>query len=254
MSIILHEKEWTEGVIASKQLGAKPYITLSRVARYFRQIDGYKKSEVRKKVEEFLLQCSPGENLSDWDKRLDDVVKWSDKRPLVDIDGVAITEHELYVINTLTGRQQKRLAFTLLCLAKYRNIISEVNNNWTGNYEKGIMSMANINTSSRRKNQMFHEIMKAGLIKFSKEVDNLNNHVLFINYDSSVVIHIRDYRNLGNQYMLYCGEPYFKCAQCGLTIKRKHNAQKYCSDCAAEMYIKKSVESVMRQRINAVLT
>lgn len=95
---------------------------------------------------------------------------------------------------------------------------------------------------------MLHEMKNAGLLRFSKRVDSLNIQVKFIRANSPVAIHITDFRNLGNQYLLYCGEPYFQCANCGLTIKKKSNVHKYCSDCAAEMYIKKSVESVMRQR------
>ena len=254
MSIILDEREWAENAIAYKQLGAKPSATLSRVARYFRQVDGYSKSEVRKKIDDFLLQCDPKASIAKWDNLLDSIVSDSDKRPLVDIEGISITEGELCVIDTLLSRQPKRLAFALMCSAKYYNLVNAMNNNWVNTPDREIMKMANISTSVRRQSQMLREMRDAGLLEFSKKIDNLNVQVLFINQDSPTIIHITDYRNLGNQYLLYCGEPYFKCAQCGLTIKRNKNVQKYCSDCAAEMYIKKSVESVMRRRGGTVYT
>jgi len=95
---------------------------------------------------------------------------------------------------------------------------------------------------------MMYDMKECGLLKFSKRVDSLSVQVLFLYPDSPVVLHISDFRNLGNQYHMYYGESYLQCAQCGLTIKRKNNTHKYCLNCAAEMYIKKSVESVMRHK------
>ena len=251
MDIILNEKEWAESAIVSKQLGSKPTVTLKRVARYLRQINGYKKTEVRKRIGDFLFQCDPNARLNKWDKILDSIADDSDKYSIVNIESIGISKAELDIIGTLPDRQPKRLAFVLLVAAKYYNAVNDMNNGWVHFADKDIMKMANINTTVRRQSQMFREIRDAGLIHYSSKVDNLKVQILFLKPDSPSVIHITDCRNLGNQYLLYCGEPYFQCAQCGLTIKKKHNVHKYCSDCASEMYIKKSVESVMRRRESA---
>lgn len=248
MSIVLNEREWAENAITSRQLGKKPVETLSRVARYYCQCEKYKKKEVRGKLEDFLLQCDPGVILVKWSDTIDRIVRSSDKFPLIELEGIDITEAELQTVRSLDGKQLQRLAFTLLCVAKYWGAAQEKNNGWVNTSDKEIMKMANINTSIKRQSLMLHEMKNAGLLRFSKRVDSLNIQVKFIRSNSPVAIHITDFRNLGNQYLLYCGEPYFQCANCGLTIKKKSNVHKYCSDCAAEMYIKKSVESVMRQR------
>jgi hypothetical protein len=248
VSIVLNEREWAENAITSRQLGKKPVETLSRVARYYCQCEKYKKKEVRGKLEDFLLQCDPGVILVKWSDTIDRIVRSSDKFPLIELEGIDITEAELQTVRSLDGKQLQRLAFTLLCVAKYWDAAQEKNNGWVNTSDKEIMKMANINTSIKRQSLMLHEMKNAGLLRFSKRVDSLNIQVKFIRANSPVAIHITDFRNLGNQYLLYCGEPYFQCANCGLTIKKKSNVHKYCSDCAAEMYIKKSVESVMRQR------
>lgn len=250
MSLVLNEREWAENAIANRQLGKKPVETLSRVARYYCQSEKYKKREVRAKLEDFLLQCDPGVVLVKWSDTIDRIVRVSDKYPLIQLDGVDITEAELQVVRSLNGKQLQRLAFTLLCTAKYWDATQPKNNGWVNTADKEIMKMANINTSIKRQNLMLHEMKNAGLLCFSKRVDSLNIQVKFIRANSPVAIHISDFRNLGNQYLLYCGEPYFQCALCGLTIKSKGHGLKYCPDCAAEMYVKKSVESVMRKRSN----
>jgi hypothetical protein len=248
MSIVLNEKEWAENAIANRQLGRKPVVTLGRVIRYFTQIEGYKKHEVRKKIEEFLLQCDPNIILVKWASMLDSLVKGADRYPLIEVDGIDIAEEELSVVDSLESRQPKRLAFTLLCVAKYWNSAQPMNNGWVNTADKEIMKMANINTSIRRQSMMLHSMKESGLIGFSRKVDNLNIQVLFMSSDGRPFIHISDFRNIGNQYMMRCGEPYIQCSQCGITIKKRNNSHKYCTDCASEMYIRKSVESVMRQR------
>jgi len=248
MSIVLNEKEWAEKAIANRQLGRKPTETLSRVARYYHQVEGYKKREVRDKLDDYLLQCDPGASLVKWSDRLDGLARSVDKYPLIDIVGVEITEDELRVIESLPGRQPRRLAFVLLCMAKYWCLANPKSNGWINTPDKEIMKMANINTSIRRQSLILHDMREAGIIRFSKKVDSLSIQVLFMTPDSQTVLHISDFRNLGNQYLQYCGESYLQCAQCGLTIKKQNNKHRYCSDCAAEMYVKKSVESVMRRR------
>ena len=248
MSIVLNEREWAENAIVNRQLGHSPVETLSRVARYYYQCEGYKKRDVKKKVSDFLLQCDPGVILVKWEETIDRLARTADRYKLIELDGVDITEEELRIVSSLDGKQMQRLAFTLLCVAKYWDAAQPSNNGWVNTSDKDVMNMANIKTSIRRQSLMLHEMKKAGLIRFSKRVDSLNIQVKFIRPDSPVKIHIEDFRNIGNQYQLYCGDPFIKCAMCGLTIKKKNNRQKYCPDCAAEMYVKRSVESVMGNR------
>lgn len=248
MGIVLNEREWVEAAIASRQLGKTPAETLSKLARYYYHAEGYKKSDVRKKLEEFMLQCDPHIVLVKWSDLLDSIVRNVNKYPLIEIDGIDITEAELEVIASLSGALTQRLAFTLLCIAKYWNTANPGNRSWVNTPDKDIMRMANIGTSIKRQSDMFHTLRQAGLLRFSKKVDSLNTQVRFIKPNSPVKLHISDFRNLGNQYMMYCGGAYMQCVQCGLTVKRRGNAQKYCPDCAAEIYLKQTVESTMRHR------
>lgn len=248
MNIILNEREWARSAIAARQLGARPAETIGRIARYYYQCEGYKKSEVRAKLEDYILQCDPDAVLVKWSNVIERSVRQAGKYPIIDIDHVDVTEAEIAKINGIEGRQPRRLAFTLLCVAKYWNAVRENNNGWVNVSDKDIMGMANFTTSVSRQGKLFRELRDAGLIRFSRRVDNLNTQVCFIDDTGPVALHITDFRNLGNQYLMYCGEPYFQCEQCGVVIKRGNNRHKYCPDCAAEMYIKKTVASVMRRR------
>lgn len=250
MSIVLNEYEWAERMINGHELGKKPIETLSRVAKYY-YANQYSKKEVRKLLDTFLTQCDPSVSLVHWSDTLDRVAKSVDKFPIICLDGIRISQKELEKIETLGGKQMKRLAFTLLCVAKYWDAVSDSNNHWVNSSDKEIMQMANINTSVKRQSMMFGELRDAGFIRFSKKIDNLNVQVMFME-DGEAAMYIQDFRNIGYQYLKYYGEPYFDCVNCGITVKiqepSKGRRQKYCPSCAVELHTKQKVESVMRRR------
>ena len=250
MTIVLNEHEWAKEMISSRSLGKKPFETLSRVAKYY--IDNhYSKKEVRKMLDTFLIQCDPTASLPKWSSTIDYALDRALKYDAIKIDYIEITGTEMETINALDGRQIRRLAFTLLCLSKYWNIVNPYNDNWVNSNDSDIMRMANINTSIKRQSLLYHTLGDAGLIQFSKKVDNTNVRVLF-QADGEPAMKISDFRNLGYQYLKYCGEPYFECQNCGITVKidnpKSGRRQKYCKACAIEVATRQNVNSVMKYR------
>lgn len=250
MSIVLKENEWAENMIRSKSLGKKPSETFCRVARYYLD-KGYNKSDTRNFLDTFLIQCDPTSSLPKWSDALDYAVGRASKYAAVDIDGIDITKPEMERVDSLDGKQIKRLAFTLLCLAKYWQIVVPSGDYWVNNRDNEIMAMANINTSIKRQSMMYWTLRECGMIQFSRKVDNTNVRVCFVE-DGDAVMRVTDFRNLGYQYLKYHGEPYFECENCGLTTKintpNKGCKQKYCRDCAVAIHTKQMVNSVMRRR------
>lgn len=250
MSIVLNEYEWAERMIANHDIGKKPVETLNRVAKYY-LATGYSKREVRAFLDTFLTLCDPMVSLPKWSDTLDRVAKNADKYPIIRMDGVNVAVNEMAAIEKLDGKQLRRLAFTLLCVAKYWDTISDRNDHWVNSPDKEIMQMANINTSIKRQSAMFAKLRAADMLKFSRKIDNLNVQVTFIE-DGETALHIQDFRNLGYQYLKYYGGSYFECESCGLTVKiherTRGRRQKYCPSCAVEVKMRQSVNAVMRKR------
>ena len=251
--IVLNELDCAYDAIKSQTLGNKPYETLCMIAKYYIN-KGYGNQQVRKELERFLFLCKPTASIPKWSDTLDRAIKWAQKHPAIEIDSIPITKKEMDVIDGLSGKQVKRLAFTLLCLAKYYDVISSKSDHWVNCDDSEIMKIANISTSIRRQSMMYHTLWKLGLLQFSKRVDNTNVRVLFIDdsENSDIVMNITDFRNVGYQYLMYCGEPFFKCERCGITTKIRNPAcgrkQKYCQCCARDMYLQQTINAVMRNR------
>lgn len=146
-----------------------------------------------------------------------------------------------------------------MCIAKYRSAASGKNITWVNTPSDEIMKMANVHTSIKRQSAMFSQLRDAGMIRFSNRVDNLNVEVLFAEPGDTALV-IKDFRNLGYQYMMYHGEPYYVCEECGITeryttpVNTKGRRNKYCRNCAAKIQMKQNVDSVMRGRLATAKT
>lgn len=252
MTIVLNEHEWARDMIENRSLGKKAFETLTRVARYYLD-GGMQKREVRKLLDEFLLRCNPTASLPKWSNTLDWALRRALKSKAVIIDYIPVTEEEMSKIDALDGRQIRRLAFTLLCLSKYWDAVNPYGDHWVNTKQQEIMKMANTEPSLRRQCAMYNALQQMGYIDFSKKVDNTNVRVLFSGGEHEAM-RVTDFRNLGYQYLMYHGEPYFECANCGIVTKLNSGGegrgrpQKYCRECAAEIQLKQMVNHVMAGR------
>ena len=253
MSIILNECKFAEKALKDCELGAKPSETIVRVAKYYMHT-GNSKAKTRDLLDEFVLRCGTNTPLTKWSDLLDYAVKQASKYPPIMLDSVPITKGEMERIDALGGAQIRRLAFTLLCIVKFKHMAFGNEGYWVTTPDNEVMKMANIATSIRRQSSMFGQLRDEGLIRFSKKIDNLDVQVLFVETEGDVVMEVTDFRNLGYQYLKHHGGPYFECETCGLTIKQVTGVgrrQKYCDACAAKMKMQQSINSVMRMRERA---
>lgn len=259
MTIVLNEHEWAEEMISAHSLGKKPFETLSRVSRYY--IDnGIPKNEVRKILDKFLIQCEPTASIPKWADTIDAALSRALKYEAVSIQSISITKPEMDRVDALDGKMIRRLAFTLLCLAKYWDIVGKSAEHWVNSKDGDIMRMANIKTSIKRQSLMFHNLNEVDMIQFSRQVDNTNVKVCFMS-PGEVVMSITDFRNLGYQYLRYHGEPYFECKNCGIITKINNSQlgsagrkQKYCNSCASEIATQQRVNSVMKMRFPTAIS
>lgn len=243
--IVLNEKQWVEDILESSSLGAKPSETLGRLARYYHEI-GYRKSEVSRMLEEFLLRCDPNTNIVRWQAVIDNSVKFAWKGSLINVEPISITRNELEAIKRLPGILLQRLMFTLVCLAKYGNAVSQKNNSWVNRDIRDVLSLANIKVTVRRQSLLYNDLWRLGYVGYSNIVDNINVNVKILDDSGDSVMKIGDFRNLGNQYMRHIEDGYIACQHCGLIIKRCSPTQKYCKNCSVDINIQKTIENRRR--------
>ena len=110
--------------------------------------------------------------------------------------------------------------------------VSDTNNNWCNMEYKKIFKLANVQLSTDNQALLMNDLYSLGLIKYSKNISKLNVSVNFIDNDSDVALTVTQLRDLGKEYLMFCGEDYIRCEKCGVPIKKSRNGRiKYCNEC-----------------------
>ena len=145
-------------------------------------------------------------------------------------------------IKNLKSPPLERLAFTLLCLAKFGDKRNINNNGWVCRSHDEIFKIAAVPATIKKQAAMLNSLYRAGLIGFSMKVTNTNIQVLYIQEESYMAIRVSDFRELGHEYMNYLGKhKYIRCAECGRLTKCKGNARtKYCKNCSVKVNIEQT--------------
>ena len=143
---------------------------------------------------------------------------------------IPIYENELKVIESLPNDRQKKLMFTFFSLARYMDCDGWINKKTS----KGIseaFKLANVTLTSDKRNELLHELYVNGYINLGKKVDNLNIKVQ-LDDSGEVVYKVKEFNNIGNQYIGNFKKGYKQCKCCGKKIKDTGNKKMYCAKCA----------------------
>ena len=239
--IILNERKFAEDCLSNGKMLAKPFQTLSILAKYYHYIKQYKPKEIRQYLKIFLndtylpyatneIYDGQSSLQEQWDDTIDKIVKKVKKYPLYETEPIPITEKELETIQQLQSMKLEKLAFTLLCFAKLYNSRNINNNGWT-NADRGEIKKSSKSEYGSKYTLLESELYKRGLIEFPKSNTNLNIRVLFVDDTSKPVLYISDFRCLGYEYARYRGANYIKCKKCGILFRYKDKRNKKCKSC-----------------------
>lgn len=216
-------------------------------ARYLYHEKQLRKTNIIKELNTFMELNYPRYNPVEWMANIEKYANKADKYPLCECKGVWITQNELQTISAIHNKVLERLAFTLLCLAKFRNFRNPDNNNWI-NYSNGeIYTAACINASAYDKDIKLNTLRESGLIKYAKKVNNLSIQILYADDTSENILFISDFRKLGYEWRLYKGDNFIRCKDCGILIKKTNNNQKYCKNCSDRIR-KERQKNIMREK------
>lgn len=244
--VIMNEKLWVENMMENNTLGARPGETLMRIAKYY-HAQGYKKREIERRLEEYILRCDPSSSIPKWAELIRRCTGAADKYPLIRVESIRITEAEMAIVKQYNSVRLQRLLFTLICLAKYGNAVDSRNDGWVNWSPREIFRLANVIVPVRMQSTMINELWRNGHVRYSTIIDNINLQMICLRDGDDIAIEITDTRNIGNQYMKYIGEKYMECQSCGLVIRQTNNRQRYCPQCAVEINIRTTAEQRNKQ-------
>lgn len=159
---------------------------------------------------------------------------------------IPIYENELKFISSLPNDRQKKLMFTFFAVARYMDCDGWINKKTSKDISE-VFKLANVTLTSNKRNELLHELYKNGYIAFGKKVNNLNIKVS-LDDSGEVVYKIKDFNNVGNQYIGNFKKGYKQCECCGRVIKITINNRKYCRVCSENINRENTKERMKHMR------
>ena len=233
IELYMDEEKEALKILELKDLGYRPSSSICILAKYYLQVQNKTKKETEDLIIDFIKNKTKiNYKPSDWEKCIVKNIKKAEKIPIVKIDKIEINKSEIQLIQELTSKPLQRLAFTLLCVAKYHNQLFDKNNNWVNYQMYQIFKLAGVaNRTQAERLCMLNELYKLNMIKYSKKNTNTNVCVNYILDDDEIAIELHNMQELGKEYSLYCGEKYIRCEKCGILFRSSSNNSKYYKNC-----------------------
>lgn len=141
--IILDEKKYAEKCLKNGLMDSKPYYVLCLLAKYYYHHLGYRKKKITSLLLDYLSKYYPRYEFS-WQTTVEKITRKAGDYQLFEISGVKITKSEMETIQNIHNKVLERLAFTMLCLAKFYNFKNPKNNGWVNTDSKEIYKYARI--------------------------------------------------------------------------------------------------------------
>lgn len=232
----MNEKDYIRNILASKKkpddLSMGYFITLIAKYYYSEEFDAKQLSDiVKKKLLEFSLDnyqeyLYHNKIVTICNGLLNGDIEIGFKEK----DCIPIYENEFNFINSLPNDRQKKLMFTFFAVARYMDCGGWINKKTSKGIAE-IFKLANVTVTSQKRNELLHELYKNGHISFGKKIDNMN---IRVNLDDSgdVVYKVKEFSNIGNQYIGNFKKGYKQCKECKRIIKDTGNKKMYCNKCA----------------------
>lgn len=231
--IIVNEVEFAERCLKEGLCGEKPYKVASILARYYYHEKKLKPKQVKTKLSEFLEKYDDtyARHPEQWIDKIPSIIKYAKEHPLYHITGVSIRKSEMDQIGSLHNRTLERLAFTLLCLAKFSNLKNPNNNNWVNYDWKTIFKLAHISGGDVERAKKLSALAEAGFRERSHLWGNNSSRVVYVTDEGEEILFVSDFRELGYEYVNYRSGGFIRCGECDRLFKPSVHNQIYCAEC-----------------------
>lgn len=251
---ILNEKEYIRNILISNQkpdeLSVRYLITL--IAKYYfhNATDAETLAELVKKK----ILCFDIDNYQEYTyhKRIistcEGLFNESIDCSLKEREFVPIYMDEINLINSLPDDRQKKVMFTLYAIARYMECGGWINKKDAKGLAE-IFKLANVTLTCAKRNELLHELYKNGHISFGKKIDNLNIQVE-LKESGETACKIREFKNIGNQYIANFKKGYKQCKKCGRVIKITGTNKQYCTTCSKAASAMNNIKRIKKCREN----
>lgn len=189
-------------------------------------------------------------------------IRSAKKYNLKSVDHIYITKSELEFIQGLDDIKLEKIAFVILCLAKYHNAVSDEVDDCIYFKLSDIKKMARINMNRVDFEYFYNNLYDKGALVENNIATSTIQILKFVCHDDNdeIIFELSevDYLELAYLYLyIKNGQKGFvRCQQCNRLIKERRqnldckakNTKKYCEECANERHLESKRVSEQKRR------
>ena len=247
MTYVMNERKYAENILNSNGYGEEKsgLNTTAILAKYYVYL-GCSNKEIKTILSALIKERVPkGSESTVW-YWINKGMRYCREKPLYEIDEISVSKAEMDRIRQIHSTRFKderiqKLAFTLLCLAKFAKERG-IKDYWVNSSYKEIFSIANIRGQTVEKQCLFlNELYCSEYIQISPKIKSQSIRVLGV-IDGETEISVPDINEAGLIYEQYFGKKFVRCNNCGKMIAITNGRNTYCLECAEERNREKTRE------------
>ena len=260
LGLILNEKKVAEEIIKNNNMIEQPFNCINILIKYYYlQNRDVTKLDLLYKILDDLDRCMGDKyKKSQWEdsvtKKIDiffkGIKKYGDENvKLSEIDNIVITKEECCRIKQIENKKIQKVMFVMLVYSKATNKLNSNDSYWFNQSITNIMKEAKI-TNKDEKTSILYYLNSNGYITDNARIDRIGFRVNYAYEESDSEIVITDFDECIHYWLVYLGEKWKRCSECGKWIKLPcpNSNIKYCKECAKSIKLKNDAKRIAEKR------
>lgn len=250
---VMNEKTRAERILSGDKMGLSLQ-DVTILAKYYKSI-GYRTQQIKHEIERFIADNFPNVSVKAKKKIAESALDASRKYPLYEINQIVVTKAEIARIQSLSSTMVKnprlhKLAFTLLCLAKYSALRSG-KDGWVNAKWVDIFAAANLRGIGTERKKIIISALIANNYIYVPPLSDKSCYKLLATQDepdSTPEVIVDNLNESGLVFEEYNGKRFIRCQMCGCRVAITNGRAHYCKQCSLIINRQKARE---RMRVNS---
>ena len=242
LGLILNEKRVADEIIVNNNMIEAPYNCINILIKYYYLKDNnVTKLDLLYEILNDLDRCMGSKfKKSQWEdtitKKIDSffksIRKYGDENvKLSEVDKINITKEEICRIKEVEDKKVQRVMFIMLVYSKVTNKLNSNNSYWFNQPIANIMKEARISNKDEKTGILYY-LNSNGYITDNARIDRIGFRVNYAYEESEEGMVITDFDECIHYWLIYIGEKWKRCSECGKWIKgNKNNNNTMCKEC-----------------------
>lgn len=207
INVVINEVEKAKELLENiDKIKENSYQNLLILSKYFKYVLNYQDNKIKKELNLLLEKSVKKYVPREYEEFIEKIIKKTNEQTLFCYEHMPITNNEIKLIKELKDKTLERIMFTLICLAKYFDLINSKNNHWVALDIKAIFYISGLKRTKLDQMKILRRLKELDYIEFSKNIVSNSLRIKAIeklkNYKdkNENVIYVKEFKNLCKLY------------------------------------------------------